>query len=182
MKKASRAALVAALVLAGCGSSSSGQRTDPGTDPGIGPGPGPGTLRTGTCTASGAATGTVPVTVICTNVTGNGAWTLSLIDTREPIGQLPSGGGVFYFGLAAPQLGHDYALTDAYVDQYWPFFSFITAAGRWAAGDSRFADLTRGVVRVNLSACANGTAGGTVTATLTPDEGASGDVQMTCTF
>lgn len=179
--KASTAALLVALALAGCGGSSSdGTRTDPGTNPGTNPG----AASTGSCVATGAATGTVPVTVICTNYTANSAWTLSLIDTREPIGQLPTGGGVFYFGTAAPALGHDYALTDAYVSSFYPFFDFTTANtadGRWAAGDSRFSDLTRGTVRVNLTACANGTAHGTVAATLKSDASAA-DVQMTCTF
>jgi hypothetical protein len=178
--KFSRPAIIVALVLAGCGSSS-GTTADAGTSTTTDSGT-PEGEATGSCKATGAETGTVDVFATCGNANPSGPAEYVFALVSVPFGASPGVGGTFPFGASAPTLGKSYGLSDAATGSA-PVISFKNESGKnWMAGDLLSFQPNNGSISLKLTSCDSEQGHGTLTSTLKPVSGTGGDVTLNCTF
>jgi hypothetical protein len=176
--KFSRPAIVA-LILAGCGSSS-GTTADAGTGTTADSGTAIGEA-TGSCRATGAATGTVDVFAFCgTAPIGPTEYAFALMSV--PFDASPGVGGTFSFGASAPTIGKSYGLSDAATtSSSFTAFSFTNATGdTWRAGDALDPGTMIGSAELKVTTCDSEKGHGTLKATL--KRTGAGDVSLDCTF
>jgi hypothetical protein len=183
----SKPALIAALVLTACGSSSSTSSSDGGTNPDSGTTPDAGGTGTGSCTVGGAATGTINVFGACGNVATSGAAEYAFTLVTNPANAKPNVGGTYYFGASKPTVGSTYTLAGTTVSgSYFPYVAYTGSGATqvWMAGDLLQAATTNGSISLKLTnACDETTRShGTLTATLKPITPGPADVTLDCSF